>query len=60
MKNKNKKVCKICGNIIANPDNKTGICPRCSEKGKKIGGTVFSLAGFFIFLKELMSKYKKF
>ena len=30
------KVCKMCGNIIANPDNKTGICPRCSEKGKKI------------------------
>lgn len=43
MKRKDKKVCKVCGNIIANPDNKTGICPRCSGKGGKI---IAALGGF--------------
>ena len=56
MKNKDKKVCKTCGNIIANPDNKTGICPRCAGKGTKIGSVIL---GIFAGIAYLIKKHKK-
>lgn len=57
MKNDDRRVCKFCGNIIANPDNKTGICPRCSGKGKKIGGTILGgLAAIGFFLRKIIKK----
>ena len=57
MKSKEKRVCKICGNIIANPDNKTGICPRCAGKGTKIGGTIIGgIAGVFLIVKKFFDK----
>lgn len=57
MKSKDKKVCKICGNIIANPNNKTGICPRCSGKGEKIGATVLGgIAGVSLLVRKLIKK----
>ena len=57
MKSKDKKVCKICGNIIANPNNKTGICPRCSGKGEKICATVLGgIAGVSLLVRKLIKK----
>lgn len=44
------------GNII-NPDNKIGICPRCSKKGKTIGGTILgAFVGVFVFIKNIIKK----
>ena len=30
------KVCKTCGRIITNPNNKTGLCPKCQKTGNNI------------------------
>ncbi|MDY3240878.1 MAG: hypothetical protein SOW80_12265 [Anaerovoracaceae bacterium] len=46
MKKKKEKVCP-CGRIIADPKNKTGLCPRCKRKaanGIALGGTIGGLA----------------
>ena len=56
MKSKDKNVCKICGRIIANPDNKTGICLTCSGNGKKIGGIFFGIIAGVTFL---VKKFKR-
>ena len=56
MKNKDKKVCKICGNIIANPDNKTGFCPRCFGKGKTLGGIILGACTSLVYI---IKKFKK-
>ena len=56
-KKKKDNICKVCGNIIANPDNKTGICPRCSKKGKKIGGTILGvIVGGVVLVKNIIKK----
>lgn len=56
-KKKRDNICKVCGNIIANPDNKTGICPRCSKKGRTIGGTVLGVfVGGFMLVKNIIKK----
>ena len=34
------KVCKTCGRIITNPNNKTGLCPKCQKAGNNILGVV--------------------
>ncbi len=56
-KKKRENICKLCGNIITNPDNKIGICPRCSKKGKTIGGTILgAFIGVFVFIKNIIKK----
>mgnify|MGYP004484493841 FL=1 len=56
-KKKKDNICKLCGNIIANPDNKIGICPRCAKKGQTIGSTMLGVfIGTFIFIKNIVKK----
>ena len=56
-KKKKDNICKVCGNIIANPDNKTGICPRCSKKGKTIVSTILGVfGGGFVLVKKFIKK----
>lgn len=56
MKNNEEKYCKVCGNIMANPDSKTYICPRCSEKGVKGAGILAIITPAIIKVGKLVSK----
>lgn len=38
-KNKVEKICP-CGRIIADPKNRTGLCPKCQKTGINIGGAL--------------------
>ncbi|ABR50050.1 hypothetical protein Amet_3963 [Alkaliphilus metalliredigens QYMF] len=49
-KNKTEKVCP-CGRIIADPNNKTGLCPKCQKTGINIGGAL-GVAGIVILVKK--------
>jgi hypothetical protein len=49
-KNKPEKIC-LCGRIITDPKNKTGLCPKCQKAGVDIGGAL-GLAGIGILLKK--------
>lgn len=56
-KNKSDKVCP-CGRIIADPNNKTGLCPKCKKTGVNIGGAL-GLAGIGILIKKHGNKIIK-
>lgn len=56
-KNKPEKVCP-CGRIIANPNNKTGLCPKCQKTGVNIGGAL-GAAGIVILVKKHGNKIIK-
>lgn len=56
MKNKKIKCCKICGNIIVKPGNKTNICPRCTENGVK--GVGIAALGIPVVIKGGKKFYK--
>ncbi len=47
---KNEKVCP-CGRIIIDPNNKTGLCPKC-EKTVGDGAIVVGAGGFALFAKK--------
>lgn len=40
-KNETEKVCP-CGRIITDPNNKTGLCPKC----QKLGNNLLGIGGF--------------
>ena len=52
------KICKTCGRIITNPNNKTGLCPKCQKTGKDIWGAV-SAAGLIVLGKKFGPKMIK-
>lgn len=54
MKNKTEKACP-CGRIIADPKNKTGLCPKC-EKAAGDGAVVVGLAGLILLAKKMGPK----
>lgn len=56
-KNKPEKVC-LCGRIITDPKNKTGLCPKCQKTGANIGGAL-GLAGIGILVKKHGNKIIK-
>ncbi len=45
-KNKSEKICP-CGRIITNPNNKTGLCPKCQKTGINIV-TILGIVGIII------------
>jgi hypothetical protein len=49
-KSKSEKFCP-CGRIIADPNNKTGLCPKCQKTGTKIWASL-SLAGIVYLVKK--------
>lgn len=56
-KNETEKVCP-CGRIITDPNNKTGLCPKCQKKvgnGAAVGGII----GFGILVKKFGPKIIK-
>ena len=56
-KNKSEKVC-LCGRIITDPNNKTGLCPKCRKKGNNIAAAVGS-AGILFLAKKYGNKFIK-
>ena len=36
--NNKEKTCMVCGRIITNPKNKTGLCPKHQKQGNNIIG----------------------
>lgn len=53
--NKDIKKCKICGRIITDEKNITGLCPK-HQKGLNDGALVTSLAACGIFIKKFGPK----
>lgn len=53
-----KKVCKTCGRIITNPNNKTGLCPKCQKAGNNILGA-FGAVGLAAAIKKFGPKAVK-
>jgi hypothetical protein len=53
--NKSEKVCP-CGRIITDPNNKSGLCPKCQKIGA-IGGVTLGVAGAGLGIKILAKKY---
>ena len=52
------KVCKTCGRIITNPNNKTGLCPKCQKIGNNIFGAA-SAVGLIVLGKKFGPKIIK-
>lgn len=57
MSNK-EKICMVCGRIITDPNNKTGLCPKHQKKGNSIIG-IGALACIGIGLKKYGPKVAK-
>lgn len=52
-KNDGEKTCMVCGRIITDPQNKTGLCPRCKKTGKEVGtGVTIAGAGAVFIIKK--------
>lgn len=54
MSNK-EKTCMVCGRIITDSKNKTGLCPKHQKQGNNIIGIV-AIAGIVIGLKKYTPK----
>lgn len=52
------KKCIMCGRIITNTDNKTGLCPKCQKKGNTIAAGL-GLAGILAGVKKYGPKLLK-
>lgn len=39
LKNKTEKVCQ-CGRIITDPNNKTGLCPKCQKNANSVAAEI--------------------
>lgn len=57
-KNKVEKICP-CGRIIADPKNRTGLCPKCQKTGINIGGAL-GATGIMILVKKNGGKIIKY
>ena len=57
MSNK-EKTCMVCGRIITDPKNKTGLCPKHQKQGNNILG-IGVLAGIVVGIKKVGSKAVK-
>ena len=57
MSNK-EKTCMVCGRIITDPKNKTGLCPKHQKQGNNILG-IGVLAGIGIGIKKVGPKAVK-
>lgn len=49
--NNKEKTCMVCGRIITDPKNKTGLCPKHQKQGNNIIG-IGVIAGIGIGLKK--------
>lgn len=58
MNNKNEKTCTICGRIITDKKNRTGLCPKCQKQGNNILAGAGAL-GAVIVLKKYSGKFIK-
>lgn len=56
-KNETEKVCQ-CGRIITDPNNKTGLCPKCQKNANNIVVTI-GLAGILVGAKKYGPKLVK-
>lgn len=56
--NNNEKTCMVCGRIITDPKNKTGLCPKHQKQGNNILG-IGALASIGIGLKKYRPKIVK-
>jgi hypothetical protein len=56
-KNETEKVCP-CGRIITDPNNKTGLCPKCQKRGNSIGAAL-GIAGVSFIAKKYGGKILK-
>ncbi|MBZ9608207.1 hypothetical protein G9F73_010360 [Clostridium estertheticum] len=56
-KNESEKVCP-CGRIITDPNNKTGLCPKCQKHGNSIGAAL-GIAGVAFVAKKYGGKFLK-
>lgn len=56
-KNETEKVC-LCGRIITDPNNKTGLCPKC-QKNANNAVAVLGLAGILVGAKKYGPKLVK-
>lgn len=56
-KNETEKVCP-CGRIITDPNNKTGLCPKCQKLGNNILG-VGGMATLVVGIKKFGPKIVK-
>lgn len=54
MSNK-EKTCMVCGRIITDPKNKTGLCPKHQKQGNNIIG-MGAIAGIGIGLKSMVPR----
>ncbi len=52
------KTCMVCGRIITDPKNKTGLCPKHQKQGNNIIG-MGAIAGIWIGLKKYGPKVAK-
>lgn len=57
MKTKKEKKCP-CGRIITDPQNKTGLCPRCQKKANAAGAGI-GVAAFALVVKKYGGKIVK-
>lgn len=56
-KNESEKVCP-CGRIITDPNNKTGLCPKCKKTANNVVAGV-GMAGIFVGAKKYGHKLIK-
>ena len=56
-KDETKKICP-CGRIITNPNNKTGLCPKCQKNANNVVAGV-GLAGILVGAKKFGPKLIK-
>lgn len=56
-KNESEKVC-LCGRIITDPNNKTGLCPKCQKNANNVVAGV-GLAGILVGVKKYGPKLVK-
>lgn len=53
--NNKEKACRVCGRIITDPKNKTGLCPKHQKQGNSIVG-IGVLAGIGVGIKKFGPK----